>query len=342
MPMGKVTIKFVSKPKLSVGFVLARHFTMSAFSLFADTLRLASDEADRSGRVLCDWEVVSASPHLIHSSCGVQVSPTNRFGDPTRFHYIVVVGGLLNIGEPLDRQTMAFLKEAYAKGVRIIGACTGSFILAEAGFLEDRVACVSWLHYDEFKERFPDNRVTSHRLFVEDKGVITSAGGSAVADLAAFLVKRHVSVDAERNALEILQVDRRRAAHELQSRRPPVIAKQNNPTIRACILHMEQHIDDIVSIEELARTVGVSRRQLERLFREKADVSPGEAYLKIRMERARYFVERSNRELIDIALDVGFQNTSHFCRRFRQTFGLTPSQLRAQQSQAFSHSLAES
>ena len=326
--MTKSATSASAKPALRVGFILARHFTLSAFSLFVDTLRLASDFEDRSGRVLCDWEVISAAPHMIMSSSGVQVSPTARLGDPERFDYIAVVGGLLNIEEPLDRDTIAYLHDASKKKVRIIGVCTGSFILAAAGLLRERLACVSWLHHEEFKARFSRNRLTSHRLYVEDKGVITCAGGSAVADMAAFLVKRHVGEDAEKNALEILQVERWREGDELQSRAPITLPMHNDTRIKASLLYMEQHIDERLSVEKIAANVGLSRRQLERLFHEKTGTSPAAAYMKIRMDKAMFLVERTSRSLIEIALDVGFENSSHFCRRFRESFGMTPTKLR--------------
>ena len=74
--------------RLRVGFLLARQFTMSAFALFVDTLRLASDVEDKSGRRMCDWDVLSPNTHMIRSSCGVQVVPTTSLGDPERFDYI--------------------------------------------------------------------------------------------------------------------------------------------------------------------------------------------------------------------------------------------------------------
>lgn len=112
--------------KLKIGFVLARSFTLSAFALFADTLRLASDELDRSGRVKADWQVLGSTRHLIASSCGVQVAPTSDFVDPMRFNYIVVVGGLLTSGQQVNEETIAFLRRADTAGVPLIGLCTGS------------------------------------------------------------------------------------------------------------------------------------------------------------------------------------------------------------------------
>lgn len=314
--------------KLKVGFLLARHFTLSALSLFVDTLRLAGDFEDRSRRVLCDWDVLSSSQHTIRSSCGIQVCPTNNLADPGSYDYIAVVGGLLSVEEPFDRAEVQFLQGAARNGVPLIGLCTGSFVLARNGLLENRMACVSWLHHQTFKDNFPAGRVTSHQIFVEDRGVITCAGGSAVADLAAFLVRRHIGLQAEKNALEILQIERRRTGGELQSRLPIVVPSRHDRRIRASLLYMEQQMDDRVDIEGIARKVGISRRHLERIFSEKAGISPKEALVQIRMQKAHVLIEQTSRLIIDIALDVGFESSSHFSQKFRKTFGITPTELR--------------
>ena len=139
--------------KLKIGFVLARQFTLSAFALFVDTLRLASDEFDKSGRVRADWQVLGSTRHLIPSSCGVQLAPTSDFLPPEEFDYIVVVGGLLSVEHPIDDDTVRYLRQAAARGVPLIGLCTGTFILADAGLMKDHRACVSWLHFEAYKQR---------------------------------------------------------------------------------------------------------------------------------------------------------------------------------------------
>ncbi|PZR60970.1 MAG: hypothetical protein DI537_52665, partial [Stutzerimonas stutzeri] len=85
-----------SGSRLSVGFILAKRFTLCAFANFVDVLRLAADEGDRSRPIMCDWSVLSDTLNAVPSSCGITVQPTERLGDPTKFDYIVVVGGLID------------------------------------------------------------------------------------------------------------------------------------------------------------------------------------------------------------------------------------------------------
>jgi transcriptional regulator GlxA family with amidase domain len=316
---------------LKVGFILARSFTLSAFAMFVDTLRLASDQKDRSGRVLADWQVLSSTRHMVTSSCGIQVAPTTDFIDPARFNYIVVVGGLLSVSQPVDNETVSYLKKAADKRVPLIGVCTGSFILAEAGLMADHESCVSWLHHQDFRERFPDLKVRSDRLFHIDGQRGSCAGGSSSADLANVLVQRHIGRDAARNALEVLQIDQARSATHSQARRPFVV-EARDPRIISVLITMEQNLEGDVSLEGLAKSVGLSRRQLERLFEEQTGLSPGAAYRKIRLERARELLQNTNRAVIDIAFDVGYSSASHFTKAFRLAFGKTPLGMRESQA----------
>ncbi|WP_077967686.1 GlxA family transcriptional regulator [Ensifer adhaerens] len=318
-----------STNRLKIGFVLARSFTLSAFALFVDTLRLASDELDKSGRIRADWQVLGNTRHLIASSCGVQVAPTSGLVDPVQFNYIVVVGGLLNSENPIDDETIAFLKKAAVRKVPLIGLCTGTFILAEAGLMNGHNVCVSWLHYKAFRERFPGLKVRSDRLFNLERSRGSCAGGSSAADMAAHIVRLHISKEAERNALEVLQIDKARSHLHVQPRKPLSI-ESNDPRLNAALIIMEQHTENTISIPELAASVGLSRRQLERLFMEKAKMSPALVYRKFRLERAKHLLTQTDASLIEIALEVGFESAGHFSRIFAKAYGQTPSSLRAQ------------
>uniref|UniRef100_UPI0030C716BE GlxA family transcriptional regulator n=1 Tax=Sinorhizobium sp. KGO-5 TaxID=1470810 RepID=UPI0030C716BE len=315
--------------KLTVGFILARSFTLSAFALFVDTLRLASDKYDRSGRVLADWHVLASNRHFVTSSCGVQVAPTSAFVDPRRFHYIVVVGGLLGGEMAVDEETIQFLRKADAEQVPLIGLCTGSFILAEAGLMTGHQTCISWLHYRAFRDQFPDLDVRADRLFNLDRRRGSCAGGSSAADIAAQIVRQYLGSDAERNALEVLQIEKARGARDVQVRRP-LSLDCNDARIKAVLILMEQTLGDSVTIVALARSVGLSRRQLERLFHQELNLSPAHAYLRIRMEKALALLTQTRASMIEIALEIGLENASHFTQVFRRTFGITPTEYRKQ------------
>ncbi|MER9120948.1 GlxA family transcriptional regulator [Mesorhizobium sp. M0954] len=299
--------------------------------MFIDTLRLASDEADRSGRVDADWEVLSHTRQLVTSSCGIQVSPTSLFLDPMEFDYIVVIGGRLSGDQAVDNETLQYLRDAASKGARLIGICTGTFVLAEAGLMAAHETCVSWLHYLDFRDRFPDLQVQADRIYNLDEKRGSCAGGSSAADLAAELVRRHIGNAAERNALEVLQIDKVRGAEWVQPRRPLTI-ETNDPRLRAALILMEQNVENTFPVSRLAAALGISRRQLERLFFKELDSSPALVYRRVRLEHAKQLLRKGSTSLIEVAMGAGFENASHFSRVFRKTYGQSPSVWRRSES----------
>src|SRR5580658_1175001 len=140
---------------LRVGIVLAHHFTLSAFAVFVDHLRLAADEGDRSRPLHVQWSIMASRSEPVPASCDVMLQPTSALLAPDTLDYVVVIGGILHGGPQVDEATMRYLREVAAANVPLIGICTGSFILCRAGLMKGRRSCVSWYHYQDFLEAFP-------------------------------------------------------------------------------------------------------------------------------------------------------------------------------------------
>lgn len=187
--------------------------------------------------------------------------------------------------------------------------------------------CVSWLHFRVFRALFPDHRVRADRIYNLDKQRDSCAGGSSAADMAATIVRRFISREAECNALEVLQLDKARTLADIQPRRPLALDCEDN-RLRVVLILMEGHLDETLSVQKLAATVGVSCRQLERLFTTHLKMSPARAYKQVRVEHAKALLLQSKSPLIEIALEVGFTSASHFAREFKSIVGQTPSQFR--------------
>src|SRR5579862_5264726 len=121
-----------TRAPLRVGIILAEHFTLSAFAVFIDHLRLAADEGDRSRPMHVQWWVMARQRDAVLASCGVMIVPTSEFLAPAALDYLVVIGGVLHAGPQIDEATARYLREVAAAGVPLIGVCTGSFILCRA------------------------------------------------------------------------------------------------------------------------------------------------------------------------------------------------------------------
>lgn len=169
-------------------------------------------------------------------------------------------------GKEVSRDTIASLtsgprsptpgapcKRAGHSGAPLIGVCAGTFVLAEAGLMTQHYTCVSWLHFRVFRALFPDHRVRVDRIYNLDKQRGSCAGGSSAADMAATIVRRFISREAECNALEVLQLDKARTLADIQPRRPLALDCEDN-RLRVVLILMESHLDETLSVQKLAAT----------------------------------------------------------------------------------------
>lgn len=312
---------------LSVGILLADGFTLSAFSLFVDTLRLAADESDRSRPILCRWTIMDERMRPIRASCGVAVEPTADFVDPSSFDYVAVVGGILHDSKPVAPSIYAYLRRAAAAEVKLIGVCTGSFILCRAGLMDGKRVCVSWLHYQDFRTEFPDQPAIGDRLFEIDGDRITCAGGAGAADLAAWLIERHLGARFAQKPHQVLLFEQTRTADAVQPH-PPITHEVADERVRRALLMMEQNLATPLPIAQIASRLDVSTRQLERLFDGALGQKPSTLYRVLRLRYARWLLENTTRSVTEIALDAGFADCAHFSRQFKSLHSVSPSEVR--------------
>jgi transcriptional regulator GlxA family with amidase domain len=313
---------------LSVGLLPLPRFTLNAFASFVDALRLAADERDRSRPIRCRWEVMSETGRSVPASCGVSVGATAALLDPARFDYVVVVGGLLGHDEDREDAILDYLRRADSAGVTLVGLCTGVFSLAKAGLLDGRKACVSWLHHADLRDRFETVEPDSSRLFNVDGKRITCAGGVGAARLAGWMIERHLGRDIAQKALGIMMVDSGRAAAAPAQPQPPIADSVRDPRVARAILLLEEALSDPPRIDALAKRIGISRRQLERGFRDELGMSFGDFSRRLRLDHGLWLTLTTDRSILDITLDCGFNGQSHFATLFRKTYGVAPTDAR--------------
>lgn len=314
--------------RLSVGFLLLKRFTLSAFANFVDILRLAADDRDRSRQIHCSWRVISADFSPIQSSCGISIQPHEQIGDLTRFNYIVVVGGLL--GDEIlfaDDLMSAHLRRAAELRIPLVGLCTGSFALHSAGLMDGYRCCVSWFHDSDFVRHFNGLRPVSDQIFVVDRDRFTCSGGINTAHLAAFIVERHLGKASAAKSMRIMMFDEVAPAESPQ----PALKldfQVRDKIVQRSLLLMEQNLDVPLTVQKVAARLQVDKRRLERRFRLALEMSPFEAYTQIRLSHARHMLAETSKSVALVASETGYCDASHFGRMFRKSFGLTPQEYR--------------
>ena len=323
-----LTLTASSSTHLSVGFVLMPSFTLLPFSAFVDALRLAADEGDQSRQINCQWTLMSHTLEAITSSSGVTVQPWETYRDPADFDYVVVVGGLLDNSLQGSQHVIDYLQQIDAAHVPIIGLCTGSFAMIRAGLMDQRRCCVSWFHYKDLTDRYTNVTPIADQLFVDDGDRITCAGGAVAADLAAYIIERHLGQNWARKSMRILVMDSPRPANAPQPQ-PGGDYQVNNRLVGRALLLMEQNLSRPLSTDEIAARVDISKRQLERLFTNETNESLQKFYRKMRLRYGLWLLQNTERLITDIAQECGFSDTAHFSRAFRVIFDKKPTDYRA-------------
>jgi transcriptional regulator GlxA family with amidase domain len=315
---------------LSVAFVLLPDFTLSTFSGFVDALRIAADDADRSRQLHCRWTILGADRTPARSSCGVEITPWETFGDTLAFDYTVVVGGLVRGHERIDKRTLNYLKRVDESGGSLIGVCTGSFALARAGLMKGYRCCVHWRHLRDYIEAFPDHPVTADTLYLIDTRRITCAGGQSAIDVAAYLVERHCGRSIALKVVGSMLLTTARGPKQPQPHPETAWFREiKSNLVQRAILMMEAYsLNQRTAASEVAAKLGVSNRTLVRAFKKTFDVSPSAFYRALRMAHGRWELFNTDKPIGRIGIDHGFSDAAHFTRLFRKYYRMTPAQAR--------------
>ena len=316
------------RPDLRLAILLLPQFTLSAFSLFLDPVRLASDANDGSRQIRCRWQVMTLNGLPAQSSCGVEILPTTKLRDGIDADWLVVVGGLLRSAAHDDDRVVDLLRAAARRNVRIVGLCTGAFSLAAAGLLEGEPCCVSWFHRDEFVARYDTLAADTGSLFHFGARHVTCAGGIGVVHVALRIIREALGADVARKSAQILLVPRYWSCTIEQ----PVTTAFGvaSHKVREALRHMEERVEEPPAMSEVADAVGLSVRQLERLFKGTIGKSPSKAMRDFQLAKARTYLDQTECSVLEAALASGYASPSHFSQAFKRAVGVSPSAYRRQ------------
>ncbi len=322
---------------IRIGFYLIPGFSMMAFASAVEPLRIANRI---SGREIYRWESYSLGGEPVEASNGFAAMVHGAISDVTSLPALFVCGG---IGAEHHRNTQLYarLRRLAMHGTGIGAICTGTYVLARAGLLSGYRCTVHWENLAGFAEEFPDIEVISE-LYEIDRNRFTCSGGTAALDMMLNLIALNLGHDIAAGVADQLMHHRIRSGYEGQRMELRVRLNISHPKLLEAISNMEESIEAPMSCAELARTVSLSPRQLERLFRKNLNRSPTHYYLGLRLDRARFLLLQTSLSILNVALACGFVSASHFSKCYREHFGWPPSDERRQVDRSSDRALAAS
>ena len=269
-----------------------------------------------------------AATPTVRTAQGLELSdlaPLPEVGPGAR----IIVPGFPLATDRVPPKFVAWLRQAHRAGAELCSVCTGAFALGEAGVLDDRVCTTHWKRVPELQARFPRARVVGDRLFVDDNGVVTSAGIAAGIDMALALIERDAGpVVAGAVAREMVVYMRRDGAHRQES---VYLDYQTHlsPGIHQVQQHLVTNPATRATLEELADIAGMSERNLTRVFKRATGISIHDFREQLRMERARDLMRNPTLTLDAVAAACGFANGRQLRRVWTARHGEPPSMARA-------------
>ena len=306
-------------PAFEVVFLLVPEFNMVSFGAAIGPLRQAND---LSPSPLYRWRLASYDGRPVVSSSEVRVEVDAGVDDDPIPELALVCSGR-NVQNHVDPNAILWLRSLAAKRVALGGIDTGSYVLAKAGVLGGYRCTTHWDHHDAMIKEHPEVVITPGVCLI-DRDRLTCAGGDAPADLMLNFIASQHGHPLAATISEQLVHDRIRGSRDRQRRPLVQLIGTGQPRLLDAVQLMEANTEEPLTVEQIAHHVGLSRRHLERLFRENLGCVPSAYYLRVRVTKAQHLLCQTTLPIVDVALACGFASASHFSKVYKDVFGHSP------------------
>ena len=299
-------------------FVLMDNFTMLSFAGAVDALRIANRMVPGS----YEWILAGEGGDTISCSSGISYKLDMDLVEVLRDDTIILCGGT-HVQEATTKRLLNWVRREARRGVVIGALCTAPYALARAGLLDGKRATIHWENQDSFTEEFEDVELTKS-VFVVDGNRMTTAGGTSSIDLMLKIIASDLGEDVASMVSDQQIYSSIRTDQDQQRLSIPTRIGVRHPKLSRVIQMMEVNVEEPISPSLLAKEVGMSTRQLERLFRRYLNRSPKRYYMEIRLQKARNLLMQTDMSVINVALACGFASPSHFSKCYRAHYDTTP------------------
>lgn len=272
---------------------------------------------------------ICSTRNEVRSHQGIVLSnlePLPEVGDDD----LVVVPGIPYAAtENVEREAVRWIRHAAANGAHISSICTGAFVLGEAGLLNGRRCTTHWSRVGELRRRYPSSRVLDNRLYVTDGGVTTSAGIASGIDMALALIERAYGPLLALEVAREMVVYLRRDGSEGQQSVYLDYRTHVHPGIHRVQDQLIRNPGRKFGLAQLAKTAGISPRNLTRTFRRATGISVNNFATRMRLELARTLIHDPALSVDGVARRCGFGSARQLRRLWRKHFHTTPASERS-------------
>ena len=307
------------KRPVRIAILVVPNYSMIAFTSAIEPLRMANR---LSNETLYEWLLVTLDGNPVPASNGLLITPNCALDQLTGADIVFVCSGV-DVSGVFTKELQKALCKLDRERIKLGGLCTGTYLLARAGLLDGYRCTIHWENLASMREDYPKIRLTNE-LYEIDRDRYTCAGGSAPLDMMLNLITEHHGGKLSANISEQFICDRIRGRHDRQRTPLQQHLGATQPKLIEAVSLMEANIEEPMTLDEISHYVGVSRRQLERLFQRYLSSVPTRYYLELRLNCARGLLLQTNKSIVDVALACGFVSPPHFSKSYRDFFGAPP------------------
>jgi len=283
---------------------------------------------DRCEPMFC-WDIVTLEGKPVEGRGGVVIQPNRAMDDVDSTDFILIPGFI----PPLDfighvpAELTKWLRSLHDKNTLIGSACTGSFLLAETGLLDGRIATTNWAFARYFQRKYPKVNLKPERILTKDGYLICSGATTSFLDICLYIIEMFGSKDLSNRCSKSLLMEPYR-----QSQSPYFIfmSQKNHADekVMEAQAHMEEKFAESISVETLADDLGISPRHFKRRFKNATGDSPLTYLQRIRIEAAKQKLETTTEGINEITWQVGYEDSNSFRKLFKKNTGLSPREYR--------------
>jgi AraC family carnitine catabolism transcriptional activator len=303
-----------------IGILLLPSFAHLALGAVVEPLFIANWLA---GRTLYRWRALSLDGKPVRTSSELSVPADAGIDDAAEFDSLYVLASFDVKRLTRDRGLKAWLRRVARHGATIAAIETASEVVAAAGLLDGRKVAVHWDNLQGFAESHPQCRAAAE-LYAASPGRLTCAGHSAILDMMLHGIAADHGPNLAGEIAAHLMLPSWRKGEDSQPAPWIKARKTADPTLERALALMEKSIEEPIPCSTIARRIGVTSRQLQRLFARELETTPVRHYQRLRLSRAHALLQQTDLSVTEIAVSAGFNSLEHFCRLYRRQFSCRP------------------
>ncbi|NWK78789.1 GlxA family transcriptional regulator [Aquitalea sp. LB_tupeE] len=302
-----------------IGFLLLNSASVADLSIVTEILHKANNLSNKNHY---EYLTLSLDGAPVRLNTGLKLNADLALRHAPSLDYLFIFS--TNISDEIALHLLeSGIKKQNQELMVLVAMNCASFWLGKLGFLDGKRATIIWEIFEKFSRECPNVIVTSN-LYEYDGNCATCAGGASTFDFMHYLLSDHHDHDFITSLAEVFVMERIRNSSHRQ--RIPLVMKigNNQPVLTEAVALMEANLSEPLSTAEISRYVGVSTRQLERLFKKYLNKMPSKYYLELRLFYAKTLLTGSSVSILDIGKMSGFSNGPHFTTTYYKHFGVRP------------------